>query len=91
MSIKNAYTTSPQDVKVGDQFLFVLKAIVIDEEHFRVYRCRWEPPGSPIIERSLSQLMEEDLPQGDSIYGDSIGRDIFPVLGNAGFKHDVLG
>lgn len=69
MTIKNAYTESPSNVKPGDEFLFVIKAMVLTDGEVRFYRCPWPTPTYSI-----------DVPQGDRIYGDSILQDVFPVL-----------
>lgn len=71
MKVKNPYTTSPSEVEVGDEFVFVIKAIVTDKEHYRLYRCAHH---------------HAIIPEGSKIYGNSIVDDIFPVLRDAGLK-----
>lgn len=59
MAIVNAYTVRPDEIKVGDEMLFVVKAMVgyIDDQgrpRYRLYRCPWDgddiPQGSRIDE-----------------------------------------
>ena len=89
MKVKNAYTENPADVEPGDQFLFVIKAIVTSEGTYRIYRCPWQS-GVKLLYESIDpqEILDEDVPQGDKIYGDSIERDIFPILGRAGLKRE---
>ena len=89
MQVKNAYTESPADVEPGDQFLFVIKAIVTVHGKYKLYRCPWQP-GVKLLHEGLDsmEVLNEDVPQGDKIYGDSIERDIFPILGRAGLKRE---
>lgn len=74
MSLKNAYSTSPDEVEVGDEFVFLIKAIVIDKDHYRLYRCAFH---------------HAIVPEGSKIYGDSIVNDIFPVLRDARLKQST--
>jgi len=76
MTVKNGYTLRPADVKPGDELLFVIKAIVMHDGTFRVYRCPWS-------------TMEFDVPQGDPVISDSITHGIFPVLEWAKLKLDI--
>jgi len=81
MTIKNAYSEIPNNVKPGDQFLFVIKAMVLTNGEVRFYRCQWNPEGYwDGREVNYDFITENDVPQGDQIYGDSILQDIFPVL-----------
>ena len=89
MRVKNAYTESHEDVEPGDQFLFVLKAIVTHEGTYRVYRCPWQP-GVRLLYESIDpqEIPDEDIPQGGRVYGDSIELDVFPILSRAGLKRE---
>lgn len=62
MQLVDAYTVSPQDIKVGDVMVFVVKAIVLrrdadDKLRYRIYRCGWE--GTEIPQGSQVANMEE--------------------------------
>jgi len=79
MTLINAYTVQPNDIKPGDEMLFVVKAMVGYRDHndgklfYHLYRCRWEGD-------------ENDIPQGDRIYGneEAICRQLFSSLARVG-------
>lgn len=76
MTVKNAYTVTPDEIKEGDVYLFVVKLMVghhriKGKPVYRMYRCPWE--GS-----------ENDLPQGSQV--DMTGRvdkALFPTIAAA--------
>ena len=72
MTVKNAYTISPQNIEPGDEFLFVVKAMVRHDGTFKVYRCLWHP-------------FDEGVPQGNPIYNNTI-ESLFPSLIASGLK-----
>ena len=51
MPLRNAFTQIPNEVKVGDEFVYVIKALVT-HTGVRFYRCAWEfdhvPQGAKI-------------------------------------------
>jgi len=74
----NAYTVAPEDIKPGDEMLFVVKAMVghCDPDgtpRYRLYRCRWEGT-------------EYDIPQGNRITNDAekVCKALFPTLAAVG-------
>lgn len=63
---KNFYTTSPDDVQPGDEFVCAIKAIVT-ETGVRLYRCEY-PEDLP-------------MPQGTRVPGEcDFSTTLFPVL-----------
>ena len=83
MKVKNAYTESYLEVEPGDQFLFVIKAIVHHDGTYTCYRCEWQPG---ILSQNPKDIPEEDIPQGQKLFGDSIVNNIFPILSRAGLR-----
>ena len=77
MALVNAHTVLPNEIKPGDEMLFVVKAMVgyIDNQgqpRYRLYRCRWDGD-------------ENNIPQGDRIDETMrVDRALFPTLANAG-------
>ena len=71
MALKNAYTIKPYDVQPGDEFLFVVKAMIMHDKTYRLYRCLYK---------------HGDIPQGDKIISNAeeIAESLFPVLIDAG-------
>jgi len=69
MKLVNAYTVHPEDIKSGDEMLFVVKALVTRPGVYRLYRCPWEGT-------------EEDVPQGARVglYEDLVCEALFPSL-----------
>jgi len=64
MSIVNAYRVAPDEIKPGDEMLFVVKALVLHigsagKVRYRIYRCPWGdsaaegvPQGSPVLHQA---------------------------------------
>ena len=79
MAIKDAYAITGDDIRQGDEMLFVVKAVVgwIDGKgrpRYRLYRCRWEGD-------------ERDIPQGAQIdMGQRVDKALFPTLAAAGMR-----
>ena len=77
--IKNAYTVTGNDIEQGDEFLFVVKAMVgyVDDKgrpHYRMYRCPWEGD-------------EGDIPQGAQIdMSERVDQALFPTLAAIGVR-----
>ena len=73
----NAYSIAPNDIRVGDEMCFIVKAMVIgstDEKLiYRLYRCAWD--GSI-----------EDVPQGSGLFDDDgkVCEAVFPSLAMVG-------
>ena len=88
MTIKNAYTVIPGEIEPGDEFIFIIKAMVQHDGTFKVYRCLWTPkdhnPYDGEIDYSL--VSEYEKPQGQQVYNDSISESIFPALTWADLK-----
>jgi hypothetical protein len=75
--IVNAYTVISSELRPGDTMLFVLKAIVMRDGRYRIYRCPYEAHG--------------DIPQGSRVYDETaVAEAIFPVLGWAGLRPDDM-
>ena len=59
VAVVNAYSVVPNEIKPGDEMLFVVKAVVSwkDEDgcpRYRIYKCPWEGA-------------EQDIPQGSHV------------------------
>lgn len=76
MTVKNAYTVAPDEVEMGDKFLFIVKLMVGHYERngkpvYRMYRCPWEGD-------------ENDLPQGDQVdMTKRVDKALFPTIAAA--------
>lgn len=73
MTLKNAYTVRPDEIHRGDEFCFVIKALITREYngkiYYRIYRCPFEG---------------EEAPDGDEInpeFHEQIVDAIFPAIG----------
>ena len=78
MTLINAYTVQPDDIKPGDEMLFVVKAMVGPKDSdgklsYRLYRCDWKGT-------------EDDIPQGARIYDNNaaICQELFRSLAMVG-------
>lgn len=82
MTLKNAYSTAPADIRPGDEFCFVVKLMVgrknaKGQPMYRVYRCLFEGG---------------EAPQGDRIDAalePAVMRALFPVVHWADGKQDL--
>lgn len=68
MRVVNAYTVRPCDIEAGDVMLFVVKAMVVRDGVYRLYRCKWEgkeiPQGERIgLEASVAEALFPSLAQ----------------------------
>jgi hypothetical protein len=88
MGIKSFYDVRPDELEPGDVLVATVTLHVgypLDDEgkpHFRVYRCTYPP-----------QLGHEDVPQGSRVsakHAKAIAEGLFPVVGYAGLKADIL-
>lgn len=71
MTLVNAYTVGPDDIKAGDVMLFVVKAMVVRLGVYRLYRCPFEG------------YLSEEVPQGARIGGgdeQKVCEALFPSL-----------
>lgn len=77
MTVVNALTVKPHEVKPGDEMLFVVKAMVSRADdngklRYRIYRCKWNGD-------------ENDIPQGSRVLDDkAVAESIFPTLTTIG-------
>ena len=67
--VVDAYTISPGEIRQGDIMVFVVKAIVVRDGVYRLYRCQFDG---------------DDVPQGARVYVDeaAVCRALFPTLAN---------
>jgi len=80
--VVNPYTITPNQLQPGDNLYMLVKALVVDKDRYRVYRC-------PVNTNSVLVRLAHDAPQGDRVQSeDMIAMSLFPVLGWADMKPD---
>ena len=82
--VVNAYTVSPSNIQPGDVMLFIVKAMVVREGAYRIYRCPFDWSVDP---RSTARFAVplgtplESLPQGSRILNErKVCEALFPSL-----------
>jgi len=71
MRLVNAYTVRPDDIRIRDVMLTIVKAMVVRPGIYRLYRCPYPP----------TLLYNKEIPQGSRISNEQeVCQALFPSL-----------